>query len=67
VRWFDAAVGGNLLQNGETFLPTEAGTYYAETYINGSGCESQTRTVVKLRVEYRRNYCYDQHRYTGSI
>ncbi len=30
VNWYDAEVGGNLLGTGETFLATEAGTYWAE-------------------------------------
>ena len=50
VDWFDAAVGGNIVQaNSDSFLPTIAGSYYAEAYV-GTNCKSNTRTKVTLTI-----------------
>ncbi len=53
IKWFDAAVVGNVavgttagLRN-QLFTPTAAGTYYAELG-DGAGCSSTTRTPVTL-------------------
>ncbi|NER17298.1 T9SS type B sorting domain-containing protein [Spongiivirga citrea] len=51
IRWFDAAAGGNMLATGTSFIPTEAGTFYAEAFVNGSGCSSPNRTAVALAIE----------------
>lgn len=49
--WFDAPVGGNLLQaNSTTFNATVPGTYYAEAVSNTVDCRSATRTPVTLTI-----------------
>ena len=49
VNWYDAATGGNLLlPNSLIYLPTIAGTYYAETFTLSDNCRSATRTPVTL-------------------
>lgn len=51
VDWYDAPVGGNLLQSGSTtFTPSGPGTYYAETIQTVSGCPSLSRTPVTITV-----------------
>ncbi len=51
VDWYDAPTGGNLLLSGSnTFTPTQAGTYFAETREIASGCVSDMRTAVALTV-----------------
>lgn len=49
VDWYDAAMGGSLLLEGNTtFQPTSAGTYFAETRVVISNCVSTIRTAVSL-------------------
>ncbi len=51
VNWYDAATGGNLLlSNSLIYLPTIAGTYYAETFTLSYNCRSATRTPVTLTI-----------------
>lgn len=48
-NWYDAPVGGNLLQEGSTFYRTEtSGTYYAEAVTEIAGCNSDSRTAVSI-------------------
>src|SRR5690606_41221113 len=50
--WVDAAVGGNQLASGTTsFIPSEAGTYYAETKKLDANCEVSSRTAVTLTID----------------
>ncbi|MCL6293585.1 T9SS type B sorting domain-containing protein [Jejuia spongiicola] len=50
VNWYDAAVGGNLLQaNIRTYSPNGvSGTYYAEAETMLGGCLSTTRTPLQV-------------------
>lgn len=50
VNWYDALIGGNLIQaNSTTFNPNGAsGTYYAEAVTNIGNCESSTRTALNI-------------------
>jgi gliding motility-associated-like protein len=49
VNWYDALIGGTLLQaNSLNYIPTTAGTYYAEAYNTTSNCKSSSRTPVSL-------------------
>jgi gliding motility-associated-like protein len=51
VIWYDAAIGGQVLQTGgSAFTPTQAGDYYAEALDSLTGCRSQTRTVMSLEI-----------------
>ena len=51
VNWYDAATGGNLLlPNSLIYLPTIAGTYYAETFTLSDNCRSATRTPLTLTI-----------------
>lgn len=52
VAWFDAPAGGNLLlNNSDTFVPINAGTYYAEAYIQNYNCKSPLRTPVTFTIK----------------
>ncbi len=47
INWFDAAVGGTLVQsNSETYTATAPGIYYAEAVDAVTGCTSTTRVAV---------------------
>ncbi|WP_229720430.1 Ig-like domain-containing protein [Winogradskyella helgolandensis] len=47
INWFDAAVGGTLVQsNSETYTATAPGIYYAEAVDIVTGCTSTTRVAV---------------------
>ncbi|MBK8280429.1 MAG: hypothetical protein IPK94_10015 [Saprospiraceae bacterium] len=49
IDWYDSSTGGNLLQQGSnTYTPSIAGTYYAESRNTINGCKSSTRTPVSL-------------------
>lgn len=49
--WYDAPTGGTLLLMGDTtYLPTAAGTFYAQTRVTFSGCVSSIRTAVTLSI-----------------
>ncbi len=49
VNWYDAAIGGNLLQsNSTTFNPSVSGIYYAEAETVISNCISTSRTAVEI-------------------
>ncbi len=51
VNWYDAPVGGNLLQaNSLSFTPPTAGTFYAEAVNAATNCVSATRTPVSLTI-----------------
>ncbi|MEZ5039866.1 MAG: FG-GAP-like repeat-containing protein [Saprospiraceae bacterium] len=51
VNWYDAAIGGQLLfQSSTTFIPDQAGTYYAESFIPNNGCSNSNRTAVSLTI-----------------
>jgi hypothetical protein len=57
--WYDAASGGNMIQfNSSTFSASTAGTYYAESRNNTTGCVSATRTAVNLAVIPANNVYY---------
>ncbi len=48
-NWYDAPVGGNLLQAGSPFYETSvSGTYYAEVVTELAGCISDSRTAVSI-------------------
>ncbi len=50
VNWYDAAIGGNLLQsNATTYTPSGPGTFYAEASTSSATCVS-VRTPVTLTV-----------------
>lgn len=50
VNWYDAATGGNILQeNSSTYHPTVSGTYYAEALSVLGDCPSKGRTPVTIR------------------
>ncbi|MBK9928692.1 MAG: hypothetical protein IPP04_02285 [Saprospiraceae bacterium] len=49
IDWYDSSTGGNLLQQGSnTYTPSIAGTYYAESRNTINSCKSSTRTPVSL-------------------
>ena len=49
VNWYDAAVGGNLLQsNSTTFNPSVSGIYYAEAQTVNGNCISSSRTALEI-------------------
>ncbi|MEP5339060.1 MAG: T9SS type B sorting domain-containing protein [Algibacter sp.] len=50
VNWYDAPVGGNLLQsNSNSFSPSGiSGTYYAEAETTVAGCLSVSRTALQI-------------------
>lgn len=50
VNWYDAPIGGNLLQSNNTFYsPNGAvGTYYAEAVSNIVNCKSSVRTAISV-------------------
>ena len=49
VNWYDAEIGGNLIQdNSTTFTTNITGTFYAEAIDEISNCKSLTRTAVSL-------------------
>ena len=51
VNWYDAPIGGNLLQSNSTiYAPTSSGTFYAEVYNLSTNCKSLTRTAVSLTI-----------------
>ncbi|CAM4215557.1 T9SS type B sorting domain-containing protein [Gillisia limnaea] len=51
VNWYDALEGGNLLAEGSlSFLPPEAGTFYAEAVKNEFSCTPGPRTPVSLEI-----------------
>ncbi|MEZ4888692.1 MAG: gliding motility-associated C-terminal domain-containing protein [Chitinophagales bacterium] len=47
VNWYDAPFGGNLVSSSSGFVPSSAGTYYAEIVEDVTGCSS-SRIPVKL-------------------
>ncbi|MGB0930160.1 MAG: lamin tail domain-containing protein, partial [Chitinophagales bacterium] len=47
VSWYDAAFGGNLVSSSSGFVPSSAGTYYAEVVEDVTGCNS-SRIPVQL-------------------
>ena len=38
--WYDAATGGNIVGNGNSFVSAQSGTYYAQTNQDGTNCSS---------------------------
>jgi len=49
VDWYDAAVGGTLLQSGSsTYQPPGPGNYYAETRNTTTGCVSGSRRRIRV-------------------
>jgi gliding motility-associated-like protein len=51
VNWYSAPTGGTLLQaNNVSYLPTAAGTFYAETYDVTTNCIASPRTAVALDI-----------------
>ena len=49
VDWYDAAVGGTLLQGGSaSYTPPGPGNYYAETRNTSTGCVSATRRRIQV-------------------
>lgn len=51
VNWYSAATGGTLLQsNSPNYTPTNAGTFYAETYDLGNNCINPIRVPVTLSI-----------------
>lgn len=60
VNWYDVPTGGTLLlENSETYTPTNAGTYYAQSIEILSNCES-TRTPVSLIINALPTYSENQ-------
>ncbi|MEZ4883209.1 MAG: gliding motility-associated C-terminal domain-containing protein [Chitinophagales bacterium] len=49
VQWYDVAIGGTAVGQGFTFMPVEAGTYYAEVGNDADDCVSE-RLVFELIV-----------------
>jgi hypothetical protein len=50
INWFAASTGGSSLGTGNIFLPTSAGTYYAETKKLSTGCISSRVPVMLTAV-----------------
>ena len=50
VKWYDAAVAGNLLASTANYITSLPGTYYNEAINPSTGCISSTRTAVSLTV-----------------
>lgn len=51
VTWYDAAQGGNIVEEDSfTYLSETEGTYYAEASRIGSDCKSRLRTAVSLLI-----------------
>jgi hypothetical protein len=50
INWFAASTGGSSLGTGNIFLPTSAGTYYAETKKLSTGCVSSRVPVMLTAV-----------------
>lgn len=50
VKWYDTVSGGAPLHDGLSFIPSSAGTYYAESYRISTGCLSGIRTPVILTI-----------------
>jgi hypothetical protein len=51
VDWYDASIGGNLLLAGSTsYMPTAAGTFYAEARNTINNCTSVNRVPVTLTI-----------------
>ncbi|MFM7090560.1 MAG: SprB repeat-containing protein, partial [Bacteroidota bacterium] len=50
INWFSASTGGTLLGTGNIYLPTAAGTYYAETKKLSTGCVSARVPVMLTAV-----------------
>tara|TARA_R110002167_G_scaffold261316_9_gene467805 strand:+ start:4612 stop:6447 length:1836 start_codon:yes stop_codon:yes gene_type:complete len=51
VNWYDAMIGGNLVQeNSTSFLTDRAGTYYAEAVSSIVACTTGNRTPVTLTI-----------------
>jgi len=49
IDWYDVPFGGSpLLQDSEVFMPSQLGTYYAETVDENTGCTSSVRTEVEV-------------------
>ncbi|TVR89353.1 MAG: gliding motility-associated C-terminal domain-containing protein [Saprospirales bacterium] len=49
IDWYDSPQGGALLlEDSETYLPSDSGTWYAEAIDPVSGCISEERTAVSL-------------------
>ncbi|MFK7834543.1 MAG: hypothetical protein AB8B52_14820, partial [Winogradskyella sp.] len=47
VNWYDAPIGGNLLQfDSEAYVTTTTGTFYAEAVNTSTGCVSASRVAV---------------------
>jgi gliding motility-associated-like protein len=40
IVWYDAATGGSIVGNGNSFVPAQSGTYYAQTNQDGTNCSS---------------------------
>ncbi|MFN4145986.1 MAG: hypothetical protein ACK4GN_09200 [Runella sp.] len=52
VDWYDKPVGGQLLsKNSFTFLPNQAGVFYAESRIQSTGCVSLSRTLAVFSIK----------------
>lgn len=51
INWYDAPQAGQLLQAGsDSYVPSSAGTFYAEAVDPASGCLSNGRTPVSLSI-----------------
>lgn len=49
VNWYSAPTGGVLLaENTPSYTPDSPGTFYAEAYVEGSGCVNPNRTPVTI-------------------
>lgn len=48
VRWYETATSTEVLATGASFIPIEAGTYFAQAFAAGTDCGSTTRTPVTL-------------------
>ncbi|WP_142784730.1 T9SS type B sorting domain-containing protein [Changchengzhania lutea] len=49
-NWYDASIGGNLLQaNSTSYNPANEGVFYAEAETVTAGCKSLSRTEIRLQ------------------
>ena len=56
VNWFLSSIGGSPVQtNSLTYLPSGAGTYYAEAFDPVTNCKSLVRTPIKLTIQAKPN------------
>ncbi len=62
IRWYDVASSGAPIGTGNTFQPTQAGTYFAETVETASSCTSSTRLSVQVVERARPSISFSENR-----